>query len=692
MNAMPINLFYSYAHEDEELRKELEKHLTLLQREGTLHQWHDRKIIAGQEWADEIDQNLESAQIILLLISADFIFSEYCYNNEMKRAIERHTAGEARVIPVIIRSVDWSGAPFGKLQALPTDGKPVKSWPDRDEAWTDVTKGIRIVAEKIRASFSKTQETSSRRDWHVPYPKNPFFTGRTTVLARLKNAIDQYAIAALSGMGGIGKTETIIEYAYQHRDEYQTVLWTRADTRETLMSGFAAIAAGLNLPEKEAQDQSLAVMAVKRWLEDHTEWLLVLDNADDLTLVQDFLPQPRKGHVLLTTRAQATGEIPRIELEEMLPEEGALFLLHRAKILDYDAPLEQAIHEYRKTAEEISKVLDGLPLALDQAGAFIEETPSSLEEYLQLFTSEGKTLRAERGEFARDHPSVTITFSLAFKQVQANNPAAADMIRVCAFLAPDAIPEEIFSTGANHWEAPLGPATANPLLLTKAIKEAGRYSLIKRQPDSKTLDIHRLVQEVVRDEMDAAERCRWIELTVRAMGLAFPGVQFSNWPICERLLPHAQACADHLERWGLEFPEATRLLNQTGVYLYERARYSEAGPLYQRSLAIWEKALGLDHRYVATSLNNLAELYRAQGAYAKAEPLYQRSLAIRDKALGPDHPDVATSLLNYAGLLRKLDRVVEAEAMEARAKAIQTPVTSQQPGNQTDTVGGESNY
>lgn len=459
----------------------------------------------------------------------------------------------------------------------------------------------------------------------MPYPHNPFFTGRNAVLAQLRNAIDQQAIAALSGLGGIGKTETVIEYAYRHRNEYQALLWTKADTREALMSGLAAIAADLNLPEKEAQDQGLAVAAAKRWLEHHTGWLLILDNADDLTLVREFLPGPGQGHVLLTTQAQATGAIPRIEVEEMAPEEGALFLLHRSKRLPNDSPLDASRREDRQTAEKISEVLDGLPLALDQAGAFIEETPSSLEEYLDLFTSEGKTLRAERGELARDHPSVTITFSLAFKHVQASNPAAADVIRVCAFLAPDAIPEELFTAGADDWGEPLGPVTAHSFLLTKALKEAGRYSLIKRHSDRKTLDIHRLVQDVVRDEMDASEQRRWVERTVRAVNRAFPDVEYSTWPVCERLLPHAQRCAEHLERWALESREAARVLNQTGYYLEERARYRGAEPLYQRSLAILEKALGPDHPHVAGSLNNLAALYRAQDRTTEAEALKSRA-------------------------------------------------------------------
>jgi hypothetical protein len=147
--AAPIEVFISYSHKDEALRDQLGTHLSLLKREGVIDEWHDRRIGAGQEWAGEIDEHLNSAAVVLLLVSADFLASDYCYDLEMKRALQRHDAGDARVIPVILRSVDWRGAPFAKLQALPKDGKPVTSWPNQDEAFTDVARGIRSVVEKL---------------------------------------------------------------------------------------------------------------------------------------------------------------------------------------------------------------------------------------------------------------------------------------------------------------------------------------------------------------------------------------------------------------------------------------------------------------------------------------------------------------------------------------------------------------
>jgi hypothetical protein len=146
----PTQLFISYSHKDEALREQLGTHLTLLRRQGVIQDWHDRRIGAGQEWAGAIDGHLNGADVILLLVSADFLASDYCYDLEMKRALERHDARDACVIPVILRPVDWQGAPFAKLQALPKDGKPVTSWPNADEAFTDVARGIRRALEDLR--------------------------------------------------------------------------------------------------------------------------------------------------------------------------------------------------------------------------------------------------------------------------------------------------------------------------------------------------------------------------------------------------------------------------------------------------------------------------------------------------------------------------------------------------------------
>src|SRR5207302_10374674 len=189
-----LEIFYSYAHEDERLRKALDKQLSLLKREGHITEWYDHKITAGKQWENEILTHLNSAQIILLLISPDFIASDYCYSIEMKCAMERHESGEARIIPILLRPSDWKSALFGKLKALPSDGKAVTRWSNRDEAFLNVAKGIRRAVKELTTPSSpptkppispissnttmKVNLEVSPTIWNAPHKRNPFFTGR----------------------------------------------------------------------------------------------------------------------------------------------------------------------------------------------------------------------------------------------------------------------------------------------------------------------------------------------------------------------------------------------------------------------------------------------------------------------------------------------------------------------------------
>jgi phosphate/phosphite/phosphonate ABC transporter binding protein len=148
----PVEVFYSYAHEDEAFRRELEKHLSLLLRQGLISAFHDRQIVAGTDFAKAIDTHLETASLILLLVSSDFLASDYCYGREMKRALERHQANEAWVIPILLRPAEWQHTPLAKLKPLPTNGKSVKEWGDSDAAFLQITQGIRQAVEDINTA------------------------------------------------------------------------------------------------------------------------------------------------------------------------------------------------------------------------------------------------------------------------------------------------------------------------------------------------------------------------------------------------------------------------------------------------------------------------------------------------------------------------------------------------------------
>ncbi len=194
----PIEVFYSYAHEDEKLRDKLSNHLRILARQGVIEDWWDRRITAGGDFADRIDEHLERAQVILLLISADFIASDYAYEIEMKRALERHQAGDARLIVVLLRPVLYEDSPFSGLKILPLDARPVTKWPNADEAFANVAAGIKAVVQELRpqANFGlaaavpmrETEASAVRalpKAWNVPYARNPDFVGRDDTLQGL---------------------------------------------------------------------------------------------------------------------------------------------------------------------------------------------------------------------------------------------------------------------------------------------------------------------------------------------------------------------------------------------------------------------------------------------------------------------------------------------------------------------------
>jgi tetratricopeptide (TPR) repeat protein len=581
------------------------------------------------------------------------------------------------------------GAVFALLALIPTE----------DKAATPAAGPTPYVIPEIKPEIKIELHTpappvepvqlSPTTVFSIPYLRNPFFTGREELLKQLHDNLTQNKAAALTqaqarptdsaqaqaihGLGGIGKTQTAVEYAYRHRDEYRYVLWVNAVTRDELITSFVGLAALLNLPERQEQDQTKIVAAVKQWFTTQDGWLLIFDNADDLALAGDFLPSGGKGQLLLTTRAYATGTLANdIEVKKLDSQKGMLLLLRRAKVLALDAPLEDAPVADRTAAAAIVQEMDGLPLALDQAGAFIEETQSSVSDYLDRFRQRQDLLLKRRGGSGKDHPGpVATTWSLSFERVEQLDPLAAELLRCCAFLAPDAIPEQLIIDGASKLGTLLQPVAENPLLLDEALGTLLRFSLVQRKRDERTFSIHRLVQEVFKGSMDAQTQREYAERMVKAINQAFPDVtDYRNWPRCQQYLPHAQVCVDLIDTLEFTFPEAGRLLNQIGTYLYYRAQYAEAEPLFKRAIAIGEKTLGPEHPDLAIWLNNLALLYSNQGKYAEAEPLFKRAIAIGEKTLGPEHPDLAIWLNNLASLYSDQGKYAEAEPLYQRAIAI----------------------
>jgi transcriptional regulator with XRE-family HTH domain len=334
--------------------------------------------------------------------------------------------------------------------------------------------------------------------WTVPYARNPHFTGRDDLLELLDqhlSPVAQHAATtshrvaltqpqAIKGLGGIGKTQIAVEYAYrsQEQSRYMHTLWINAASEETMMNSFVMLAELLpTFPQKQETDQHKLVMAIKRWLEQCQQpWLLIFDNADDLSLVQDYLPHQGNGSLLLTTRANAVGSfsVP-LEVEQMGLIEGTHLLLSRAQ---RQGASEEEGHE----ATNVVIALDGFPLAIDQAGAYVEETGCSFGEYLLLYQKHRKVLLARRGTQSMNYPySVATTWSLSFQKIEQTNPAA-ELLRLCAFLAPDHIPEELLQDGAPHWPALLQEATTDLLAFNQMLETLLSFSLIKRTSERRS--------------------------------------------------------------------------------------------------------------------------------------------------------------------------------------------------------------
>ena len=520
----------------------------------------------------------------------------------------------------------------------------------------------------------------SEKIWNMPNSRNPFFTGREDLLKQLLERLSTAHAASLTqaqalyGLGGIGKTQTATEFVFRYADYYSHVFWLRADTRETLLADVVALAQLLDLPEppKDEQYQARVVAAVKRWLTNNENWLLILDNADDLRMAQEFLPTKRRGYILFTTRAQAAGQIAAsIEVEKLTLEEGTLLLLRASKRLEPGMTLAQARAEDRAVAEEIAREMDGLPLALVQAAAFIDETGCSLAHYRRLYAAHRKELLGRRGNLMLDYSeTVTTTWSLSFEQIEQQSPAAAIVLRVCAFLAADAIPEELLERGLAELSAIPGAEGLDALELDEALAVLRRYSLLLRNSESHMLNMHRLVQTVLKESMDEQTRRQWAERTVRIVNAAFPEVDYRKDSSHQYYLPHVHECAALINEHHLYFAEAARLLYQAGSFLYFRGFYLQSQSFHRLALDIREKVFGSDHPDVADSLNDLAKLARIHNDFEQAERFYQQALAIREKTLGPTHFATATSLNNLSVLYRNQGNYERAEPLLQQALSI----------------------
>jgi hypothetical protein len=491
--------------------------------------------------------------------------------------------------------------------------------------------------------------------WNVPTHPNPYFTGRDLLLAEIHTRLTALEAArrrvVLTGLGGVGKTQLAVEYCYRQRADYELVWWVRSEQRTSLLGDYGALAGQppLAADPRLAEDMAREGIAggVRQWLERHRRWLLVLDNVEDPAVVAELLPRNGTGHVVITSQAE-TGWEPLADsllVQVLAPTDAVDFLATRTN---------QQSPEAMAGATTLAGFLGGLPLALEQAGAYIAATGTvTLAGYAQLFATRAPEL-LKRGQPLSYQHTVATTWSLALQQLQEDEPSAVALLTLAAFLAPEDLPLPLLIT--HHDELPelLATTATDPLALADAVAALRRYSLVRVVADG--LFVHRLLQTVVRSALGVEAERAWAASAIRLLHASFPrnSDEKSTWPECERLLFHVIAVTDHGKRLEVE-PEAWLwLLSQTARYLRSRGQHRLALTLDEQALAGRRRTLGEDHPDTLTSMNNLAETRRALGDLDGARQRNQQILAGLHRMLGEDHPYVLASMSNLAATMRDL--------------------------------------
>jgi tetratricopeptide (TPR) repeat protein len=559
---------------------------------------------------------------------------------------------------------------------------------------------------------------------NLPYRSlGTLFKGRDAALAELHRSIRRATGARASaivgtastvhGLGGVGKTRLAVEYAWQHADDYNALLFVVAASPAELERNLAALAGPLvlDLPEHDAPEEAARLAAVLAWLGANRGWLLILDNVDTkeaAAAAEALLPRLAAGDVLITSRlSRWSRQVAPLELDVLGLDDAVAFLMERTDRRRRKAPSDAA------DARTLARELGELALALEQAGAYIEERRLSFAQYLAEWQSNRDTVSEWFDPRVMQYDkSFAVTWQTSVAQLSA--PARALLERL-AWLAPDPVPESLLDVAVPGDDNAAANAHA-------ALADLDRYSLVTRAAAAPAFTVHRLVQDVTRRRLQASpsprlpsgdpqrrpaqnepEGMRGEEPApdlIRGRGEGQPQTQLPamsaptaapaaltqalgwinsafvgdpgdvrSWPVLDPLAPHAAAVAQQADAAGIPEPTA-RLMNQLGYLSYSKALHGQGERLMRRALEIDETTFGPKHPNVATRLNNLAQLLKATNRLGEAEPLMRRALKIDETSFGPEHPEVATDLNNLAQLLQATNRLAEAEPLLRRVVEI----------------------
>ncbi|MEV4800418.1 tetratricopeptide repeat protein, partial [Nonomuraea sp. NPDC049421] len=486
-------------------------------------------------------------------------------------------------------------------------------------------------------------------------PRAAEFVGRAETLADLERMLvsdgKRVVIRQLvRGMGGIGKSELVRHYAAACQDRYRVAYWITADTAENIEKGFAALAAEIHPPIALVGNISEAAQWALGWLRAHPGWLIVLDNVEYPDHVWSWLDHLSAGHVLITTRRDVPWPATCSIALNVLDASSSEHLI--AKVSGYEEP------EHYADVAAIAAELGYLPLALEQAAAYIFQSRKSPGRYLELLRRHPARMYAKSAAGGTAEQTMARLWDTHLEAIHKRDIAeglqAEHLLRVLSCYAPDNVPRSLL----------LGD-TDDPNL-DDALELLASYSMITRagEDEQETVSMHRLFQSVIYNGLDyhdsRTHAARESALTRLDQAMPDnPDTNMSGWPLWRDLLPHVDAIKRRY-REGTEPLELAVILNHAAVFAFAQGQHRRAQDLFSRALIITEATFGSDDPVVAVGLGNLASTFSALGRPGEAVRLEERALAIAEAALCPDHLDIAIRLGNLASIFSALGRPGEA--------------------------------
>ncbi|KAK4233072.1 hypothetical protein C8A03DRAFT_39245 [Achaetomium macrosporum] len=543
----------------------------------------------------------------------------------------------------------------------------------------------------------------------VPYTCNPDFVGRSDILEKLKDQLGHrqpqskwHLRAALYGLGGIGKTQIALAYAYWLQEECPgvSVFWVHASSAERFRQSYASIAQECHVPGHN-DPKADVVPLVKRWLErkDRGRWLIVIDNADNTQLASgpgglgQHIPECAHGSVLVTTRNKEVGS--------RLTRGGRPIEVKKMDDSESKELLEKKLEEDRIDPGDLSTLssrLEHLPLALVQAAAFMQEKSVPISRYLELLDKSDQDLvdllSQDFETVGRDSETpraVTETWILSFDQIQRQNTFAGELLSLMGLLDRHAIPLKFLSSYSKQQSE---QQARGEVQLTEALGVLKAFSFVVEEKDH-GLDMHRLVQLVTRKWLVKNGRMRhFAGQALLAVSRCYPFGWYENWAVCSAYLAHAYAVLG-AEGAGSRNEKAgkARLLHSVAGFFHYRGQWEDAERFQREAVELREEVLGSDHPSTLTSMANLASTYRNQGRWEEAEKLFVQVIKTFKTKLGADHPDTLASMANLALTYRNQGRSDEAEKLEVQViKTFKTKLGADHPDTLTSMANLASTY